>query len=134
LLERLIRSLGSALSWTSLARDMAVSLPTARDYVEFLAAAYLLLPVYSWRAGSDGSALGRNKKIYFADPLLHSVAHRKAPGLEADLPAQVENAVALALHRRYEPAALRMEGFDAEPPPRLADEEGGGDRLRMRAT
>jgi uncharacterized protein len=113
LLERLIRSLGSTLSWTSLAQDMAVSLPTARDYVEFLAAAYLLLPVYSWRADSDASALGRDKKVYFADPLLHSVARREAPGLEVDTPALIENAVALALHSCYEPAALRMEGFDA---------------------
>lgn len=113
LLERLIRSLGSTLSWTSLAQDMAVSSPTARDYVEFLAAAYLLLPVYSWRADSDSSALGRDKKLYFADPLLRSVAQREAPGLEADPAAQIENAVALALHSRYEPAALRMEGFDA---------------------
>jgi uncharacterized protein len=113
LLERLVRSLGSTLSWTSLAQDMAVSQPTARSYVEFLAAAYLLLPTYSWRSNSDGPALGRDKKVYFADPLLHSVAHRQAPGLPLDRPAQVENAVALALHRRYEPAALRMEGFDA---------------------
>lgn len=112
LLERLIRSLGSPLSWTSLARDMAVSPPTARSYVEFLAASYQLLPVYSWRADSDASALGRDKKVYFADPLLHSVAHRQAPGLEVNLPAQIENAVALSLQRRYEPVQLRMEGFD----------------------
>ena len=113
LLERLVRSLGSTLSWTSLAQDLAVSPPTARDYVEFLAAAYLLLPVYAWRADSDSSALGRDKKLYFADPLLHSVARREAPGLEPDRAAQIENAVALALHSRYEPAVLRMEGFDA---------------------
>jgi predicted AAA+ superfamily ATPase len=112
LLERLIRSLGSTLSWTSLAQDMAVSPPTARDYVEFLAAAYLLLPVYAWRADSDSSALGRDKKLYFADPLMHSVAQRETPGFEPDRPAQIENAVALALHSRYEPADLRMEGFD----------------------
>lgn len=112
LLERLIRSLGSSLSWTSLAKDMAVAPPTARSYIEFLAASYLLLPVYSWRADSDASALGKDKKVYFADPLLHSVAHHQAPGLEIDLPALVENAVALALQRSCEPVELRMEGFD----------------------
>jgi len=112
LLERLIRSLGSSLSWTSLAQDMAVSQPTARDYVEFLAASYQLLPVYSWRADSGTPALGRDKKLYFADPLLHSAAHTQAPGLAVDLPALVENAVAVALQRRYEPVQLRMEGFD----------------------
>jgi hypothetical protein len=112
LLERLIRSLGSSLSWTSLAQDMAVSQPTAREYVEFLAASYQLLPVYSWRADSGAPALGRDKKVYFADPLLHSSAHAQAPGLDVDMPALVENAVAIALQRRYEPAQLRMEGFD----------------------
>ena len=112
LLERLIRSLGSSLSWTSLAQDMAVSQPTARDYVEFLAASYQLLPVYSWRADSGTPALGRDKKLYFADPLMHSVAHSQVPGLDVDLPALVENAVAIALQQRYEPAQLRMEGFD----------------------
>jgi len=112
LLERLIRSLGSSLSWTSLAQDMAVSQPTAREYAEFLAASYQLLPVYSWRADSGAPALGRDKKLYFADPLLHSAAHAQAPGLDVDMPALVENAVAIALQRRYEPEQLRMEGFD----------------------
>lgn len=113
LLERLIRSLGSSLSWTSLAQDMAVSPPTARSYVEFLAASYQLLPVYSWRADSGAPALGRDKKVYFADPLTHSVAHAQASGLTVDLPALVENAVAICLLRHYEPEQLRMEGFDA---------------------
>ncbi len=36
-----------------------------------------------------------------------------APGLAADLPAQVENAIALALYHRYESPASRLEGFDA---------------------
>jgi len=113
LLERLIRSLGSSLSWTSLAQDMAVSQPTARAYVEFLAASYQLLPVYSWRADSGTPAPGRDKKLYFADPLMHSVAHAQVPGLGVDVPALVENAVAIALQRRYEPLQQRMEGFDA---------------------
>ena len=112
LLERLIRSLGSSLSWTSLAQDMAVSQPTAREYVEFLASSYQLLPVYSWRADSGTPALGRDKKLYFADPLLHSTAQAQTPGLDVDMPALVENAVAIALQRRYEPEQLRMEGFD----------------------
>lgn len=112
LLERLIRSLGSALSWTSLAQDMAVTPPTARSYVEFLAASYQLLPVYTWRADSGAPALGRDKKVYFADLLMHSVAHAQVPGLNIDLPALVENAVAISLQQRYEPVQLRMEGFD----------------------
>lgn len=73
---------------------------------------YQLLPVYSWRADSGAPALGRDKKLYFADPLMHTVAHAQAPGLAIDTPALVENAVAIALQRRYEPLQLRMEGFD----------------------
>jgi len=112
MLERLLRSLGSSLSWTSLAQDMAVATQTARSYVEFLAASYQLLPVYSWRADSGTPALGRDKKVYFADPLMHSVAHAQVPGLSVDPPALVENAAAICLQRRYEPAEIRIEGFD----------------------
>ncbi len=119
LLERVLRSLGSKTSWTRLSREMSVDLrpspagSTVRDYVEFLAAAYFLLVAYYWRSDSDSEELSKDKKLYFGDPLLHSVACDLAPGIAADLPAQVENAIALALYHRYESPASRLEGFDA---------------------
>lgn len=119
LLERVLRSLGSKTSWSRLAREMAVDLqpspagPTVRDYAEFLAAAYLLLVVYFWRSDSDSEALSKDKKLYFGDPLLHSVAHNLVPGLGTEVAPQVENAVALALYHHYESPASRLEGFDA---------------------
>jgi uncharacterized protein len=119
LLERVLRSLGSKTSWNRMSREMAVDLQPApgrnavRDYVELLTSAYLLLSVYFWRSDSDSAELSKDKKLYFGDPLLHSVAHHLAPGLAVDKPALIENAVALALYHRYEPPASRLEGFDA---------------------
>jgi predicted AAA+ superfamily ATPase len=119
LLERVLRSLGSKTSWARLAREMAMDLRpgpnrnAVRDYVELLASAYFLLNVYFWRSDSDSAELSKDKKLYFGDPLLHTVAHATAPGLPIDIPALVENAVALALYHRYEPADSRIEGFDA---------------------
>lgn len=118
LLERVLRSLGSRTSWSRMAQEMDVPLDrgrtdhrTLRDYVELLAAAYFLLIVYFWRADAGSNAVSKDKKIYFGDPLLHSVARHHAPGLPDDVPALVENAVGLALYRRYEPVTRQIEGF-----------------------
>lgn len=119
LLERVVRSLGSKTSWTRMAREMAVDIhpspgrSAVHEYVEFLASAYFLLIAYFWRSDSDPQELSKDKKLYFGDPLLHSVAHDLAPGLAVDVPALVENAIALALYHRYESPASRLEGFDA---------------------
>lgn len=116
LLERTVRSLGSKVSWSRLATEMAVPLKapehqTVRDYVELLAAAYFLIVVYYWRPDSDANALSKDKKLYFGDPLLYAVARDQAPGLAEDRPARVEDAFAAALLRRYEPEEERFEGF-----------------------
>jgi predicted AAA+ superfamily ATPase len=106
-------------NWSRLAAEMAV--PSARggtadyrsvrDYVEVLAAAYFLLVVYFWRPDADSNAISKDKKLYLGDPLLHAVARDRAPGLSIDEPALVENAVAMALFRRYEPLDQQFEGF-----------------------
>ncbi|HEY7201036.1 MAG TPA: DUF4143 domain-containing protein [Candidatus Dormibacteraeota bacterium] len=85
------------------ARPRSADYRSVKDHVESLAAAYQLLVVYFWRADTDAADLSRDEKLHFADPLLHTIAHDKAPGLRDDGPALVENAVALALYRRYEP-------------------------------
>jgi len=133
LLERVVRSLGSKVSWNKLAREMDVPLGTGRDsarvsgttmrsYLEFLAECYFLLIVYFWRPDSDSSALSRDKKLYFADPLLHTVAVDASPGLQPDLPALVENMVATALFGACGPRS------------RLADSFSDPDRLHVYAT
>jgi predicted AAA+ superfamily ATPase len=86
---------------------------TVRDYIEFLASGYFLLIVYFWRPDSDSNAISKDKKIYFGDPLMSSVVQQRTPGLRADPAALVENAVALALYRRYEPPEHQFQGFVA---------------------
>jgi uncharacterized protein len=120
LLERVLRSLGSRTDWSKMAREMDVPLgrrrgatghQTLRDYVELLAGGYFLFILYFWRAGSQTNSLSNEKKVFFADPLLHTIALDLAPGLAADVPALVENAVGLALYRRYEPQERLIESF-----------------------
>ena len=50
------------------------------------------------------------KKLYFGDPLLYWTALDHAAQRE-DVPALVENVLALTLLRRYEPAAAQFRGF-----------------------
>jgi hypothetical protein len=120
LLERVLRSLGSRTDWSRMAREMDVPLTnrrgatshhTLRDYIELLAGGYFLFILYFWRAGSQTNSLSNEKKVFFADPLLHTIALEHAPGLTADVPALVENAVGLALYRSYEPPERLTESF-----------------------
>jgi len=121
LLERVVRSLGSKTSWSQMAREMDVPLGrrgaahpdhrTLKDYIELLAIGYFLLIVYFWRRDADSGSISRQKKVYFGDPLLHHIALERSPGLPFDVPAAVENALAIALYRRYEPPARQIEGF-----------------------
>lgn len=120
LLQRVLRSLGSRTDWSRMAREMDVPLGrrrgvtshhTLRDYIELLAGGYFLFILYLWRANSQTNNLSNEKKVYFADPLLHTIALEHAPGLTADVPALVENALGLALYRRYEPPERLIESF-----------------------
>lgn len=124
LLERLMRSLGSKLSWSKLAREMDVPLGrggrgsgradprTLQGYVEFLAANYFALVLYFWKQDSGSGDLSKDKKAYFGDPLLATIVADRV-GLARNRHAEVENAVALALFRRYEPAERGAETFAA---------------------
>lgn len=119
LLERVLRSLGSRTDWSKMAREMDVPLGTSRrvnhhtlrSYIELIAGGYLLFILYFLRADSQTNSLSNEKKVYFADPLLHTIAVDHTPGLAPDLPALVENAVGLALYRRYEPPQRLIESF-----------------------
>ncbi len=129
LLERLMRSLGSKLSWSRLAREMAVPLGrprrrrgagndprTVQGYVELLAVDYFALVLYFWKQDSGTGDVAKDKKVYFGDPLLLTITAERV-GLPRDRHAEVENAVALALYRRYEPLERRAE--DMLAPERL---------------
>jgi predicted AAA+ superfamily ATPase len=122
LLERIMRSLGSKTNWSTMARDMDVPLGrrgggqpdsrTVRDYIEFLAIGYFVLVVYFWKNDADSNSIAHDKKVYFGDPLLHEIAHEESsPGRAIDEAALVENVVALALYRNYEPLSRQILGF-----------------------
>ena len=120
-----MRSLGSKVSWSRMAREMAVPLSarrratsgttdprTLQSYVEFLAINYFALVLYFWKPDSGSGELPKDKKVYFGDPLLHTITAERV-GLPRDRHADVENAVALALYRRYEPAERSAENMPA---------------------
>ncbi len=125
LLERIMRSLGSKVSWSQMAQEMDVPLSgrtrrgasqndrrTLQSYVEFLASNYFALILYFWKPDSGTNDLPKDKKIYFGDPLLHTITADRT-GLARDVHADVENAMALALYRRYEPAERSPENTRA---------------------
>ena len=124
LVERIVRSLGSKVSWSRLGRELGVPLgrmPGARSatssdprtvqgYVEMLAVNYFALVLYFWKADSGSGDLAKDKKIYFGDPLLHTIACDRTT-LPRDIHAAVENSLALALYRRYESSERSAESF-----------------------
>jgi predicted AAA+ superfamily ATPase len=125
LLERVMRSLGSKVSWSKMAREMDVPLGAGRragagktdprtlqSYVEPLALNYFALILYFWKQGFGSGDVAKDKKVYFGDPLLHTIVANRV-GLQRDPHADVENAVALALYRRYEPAERSSESMVA---------------------
>jgi uncharacterized protein len=125
LLERVMRSLGSKLSWSKMAREMVVPLGrprrratghgdprTVQSYVELLANNYFALVVYFWKQDSGSGDVAKDKKVYFGDPLLQTITANRV-GLARDRHAEVENALALALYRRYEPRERSAENMVA---------------------
>jgi predicted AAA+ superfamily ATPase len=126
LLERMMRSLGTKVSWSRMAREMGVPIRagrrgaagggpdprTLRSYVELLAVNYFALIVYFWKPDSGSGDVAKDKKVYFGDPLLQTVTTERV-GLQRDPHADVENAVACALYRRYELADRRAENMIA---------------------
>ena len=126
LLERLMRSLGSKLSWSRLAREMDVPLGrprrragaghadprTVQSYIELLAVNYFALVLYFWKRDSGSGDMAKDKKVYFGDPLLQTIVASRV-GLPRNPHAEVENALALALYRRYEPRERRAENMPA---------------------
>ena len=78
--------------------------------VEMLAINYFALVLYFWKADSGTGDLAKDKKVYFGDPLLQTIAASRT-GLARNRHADVENVIALALYRRYEPTDRSAEGF-----------------------
>lgn len=121
LLERVVLALTAKTNWATLAREMEVPLgkknarvppdhKTVKDYIEFLGRNYILLTAYFWKANLETNDQARDKKFYLGDPLLHSIVLDRTPGLVFDKAHAVENAVALALYRKYESEESKADG------------------------
>jgi uncharacterized protein len=100
MIERVGRSLGAPLAWESLAEDMDVSQPTARNYVELLSESFMLLTVFTWDTSGKGLSARKQRKVYYIDPLLGRVGPRLVPGSRIPDPEAVrENLVGVGLYR-----------------------------------
>jgi predicted AAA+ superfamily ATPase len=104
LLERVVRSLGTATSWRTLAEEIEVgSKETAQRYAMVLSEAFAVLVLYFWDRARGGISLRKNKKLYLVDPLLGSIPKVLQPGaVTATTSAMVENVVGMALYRAGE--------------------------------
>jgi hypothetical protein len=110
LLERINRSLGTPLSWESLAGDMDVDRTTAREYVELLAESFLLLMLYRWETSGRGLSPRRQRKVYFADPLVGRVGTHLLPGSRPSPRSAVrEELIAIGLYRSATDRLLQAE-------------------------
>ena len=114
LLEEVCLNLGNPLKWTGVANAMGVaSHTTAKEYVEELAEAFLLLMVYHWSLSGGGLEPRRQRKVYFMDPLLSLIAPALNDGVRhAPADGMVENLVAIGLFRS---AAQTLVQADAVP-------------------
>lgn len=103
LLEQIVRSLGSRISWTSLAQAMDVGRSTAEDYLRMLARMFAIIIVHKYQLEKGGPHIGAEKKVYFVDPVLAYLPHRiRQSGALPGPPALVENTVIVSLFRSEE--------------------------------
>jgi len=74
-LSRVLETLGSTVSWTSLGKGTDIgSHNTVEEYVDTLRDAFVLLYLYRLDTSRKGSAFEKEKKIYFGDPFfLHAM-------------------------------------------------------------
>lgn len=100
LLERVGVSLGAGIAWSSLREDMDVaSHHTAQEYTHLLSEAFMLLTLF-FRNTNGGFEPGRQRKLYFIDPLVARIAPTMVPGARRANPdGLIENLVAVALYR-----------------------------------
>ncbi|MGH7549151.1 MAG: ATP-binding protein [Gemmatimonadota bacterium] len=100
LIERVGRSLGTPLAWKSLAGDMDVSHPTAREYVQLLSESFLLLVFFFWDLSKSELSARKQRKVYFVDPLMDAIPETMMSGVRrATSDALRENLVGVALFR-----------------------------------
>lgn len=92
IVRRLIESLGTPISWNTLAQRVGTSQPTAREYVELLEKMFILSIVYHPNSRLTGRDERKRKKVYFRDPLLFHASVAWVEGYP-DVPLNVRELV-----------------------------------------
>lgn len=102
-LERLVRDLGSPLSWNSLAQSVGVATRTAEEYIRLLAEAFQVLVVPFWDTSRATTAPLKGRKLYPFDPLLlHFPALLTGVARPPEVEKVVEGVVGATLFRTAE--------------------------------
>lgn len=101
LVDAIGTALGSTLSWQSATRAMGFEAPmVAKEYAEYLAESFALLAVYYWDIGKRSLEPGKQRKIYWMDPIMGRFPRLMIPGTRSGpVDGVIENAVAIALFR-----------------------------------
>lgn len=86
LIDLLRERVGSSVSYSSLATDLQVSVPTVKHWLEILESLYVIFPVRSWHR-NIARAILKETKYYFYD----------TGAVNNGMPARLENLVACAL-------------------------------------
>lgn len=99
LLERVGVGLESPLAWDAIREAMDVgSHNTAKAYTHLLSESFILLTVFHWGRGGAFEP-GRQRKLYFLDPLLARIAPTLVPGgRRPNENGLIENVVATSLY------------------------------------
>lgn len=103
LLDRMRISLGTPISWKTLATELDAATETAQEYARHLEEAFISVILYAWDTARAMPARRKGKKLYAFDPLFLEV-----PGLiqastrRISLPAVIENLVGMGIYRTAE--------------------------------
>ena len=87
LLEAIIKQRCNPTSWNSLAREIGISQPTAREYGELLTNMYIVKMIYHPNRNFTGREERKNKKLIIRDPALYHIATlwiRSFPEIDID--------------------------------------------------
>lgn len=115
LINNIIRTLTTPVSFTKLARDSAFASHFAvQEYIEILEKMFILFPINTFLIDQKKSDPKKNKKIYFSDPFIFNALYLKGqermenPYLQSKkivdsdiFPNLVENSVAFHLRRLF---------------------------------
>lgn len=102
IIARLSQIRSSATSYESFAKAISVTKDTARNYLDALGEAFLLVTYYSYDASKSRVAPKKDKKFHWVDPSLGFFAESIRQGEALDEATRAEAVVGTELLRRHE--------------------------------